>query len=187
MFAIERSSSTVEGIERKTESYACGRKGHWAHDYECTMSPFSLFPKPQTRTARMTTQLHFSSQQRKVTTCFVLDDCGDDSETFANIVDGKASISMEPKTTGHGRTKMNTNRTGTQDSRMERTVVCCAETFYEIIRNKLCHCSRQRACQQTCVPPGFHKMTPEKPKRPLWVGHDLQPRPQFHEETPGER
>ena len=30
---------------------------------------------------------------------------------------------------------------------------------------------------------GSHKMTPEKPKRKLWVGHGLEPRPQFHEET----
>ena len=37
------------------------------------------------------------------------------------------------------------------------------------------------------VPPGSHKMTPEKPKRTLWVGHGLEPRPQFHEKTPRER
>ena len=54
------------------------------------------FPKPQTRTARMTTQLHLSSPLTKVTTCFVLDDCGDDSETFSNMVDGEVSVSMEP-------------------------------------------------------------------------------------------
>ena len=59
------------------------------------MFPFSLFPNPQTRTARMTTRQHLSSQSRKVTTCFVLDDCSDDSETFANMVDGKVSLSME--------------------------------------------------------------------------------------------
>ena len=29
-----------------------------------------------------------------------------------------------------------------------------------------------------------HKMTPEKPKRTLWVVHGLEPRPQFHEKTP---
>ena len=33
-------------------------------------------------------------------------------------------------------------------------------------------------------PPGLHKMTREKPKRALWVGHGLEPRPQFNEETP---
>ena len=43
---------------------------------------------------RLTTQLHLSSQP----TCFVLDDCDDDSETFANIFDGKVSFSMEPTT-----------------------------------------------------------------------------------------
>ena len=31
---------------------------------------------------------------------------------------------------------------------------------------------------------GSHKITPEKPKRALWVGHGLEPRPQFHEKTP---
>ena len=30
---------------------------------------------------------------------------------------------------------------------------------------------------------GSHKMTPEKPKRTLWVLHGLDPRPQFHEKT----
>ena len=44
----------------------------------------------------MTTRQHLSSQPRKVTTCFVLDDCGDDSETFANMVDGEVSFSMKP-------------------------------------------------------------------------------------------
>ena len=60
------------------------------------MSRFSLFPNPQTRTARMTTRQHLSSQSTKATTCFVLDDCDDDSETFANMVDGRVSLSMEP-------------------------------------------------------------------------------------------
>ena len=123
----------LRALREKTECYACGRKGHWAHDYECTISPFSLFPNPQTRTARMTKQLHLFSQPRKVTTCFVLDDCDDDSETFANIFDGKLSFSVElttptspppiafnavdtgvetildvtpQTTTGHGRAKM---------------------------------------------------------------------------------
>ena len=56
------------------------------------------FRIPETRITRTSTQLLLSSQPRKVTTCSVLDDCGDDSETFANIVDGKASFSMEPIT-----------------------------------------------------------------------------------------
>ena len=43
------------------------------------------------------------------------------------------------------------SQAGTQDAKVERTVVCCMELFCEIIRDKLCHCSRQRACQQTCV------------------------------------
>ena len=32
----------------------------------------------------MTTQLHLFRQPRKVRTCFVLDDCSDDSETFGD-------------------------------------------------------------------------------------------------------
>ena len=37
-------------LRERTECYAFGRKGHWTHDYKCTMSPFSLFPKnPDTR------------------------------------------------------------------------------------------------------------------------------------------
>ena len=43
----------------------------------------------------MTTRQHLSSQPRKVTTCFVLDDCGDDSETFANLVNSEVSLSVE--------------------------------------------------------------------------------------------
>ena len=37
------------------------------------------------------------------------------------------------------------------------------------------------------LPPGrrgLHKMTPEKPKRAIWVVHGLKPRPQVHEKTP---
>ena len=30
---------------------------------------------------------------------------------------------------------------------------------------------------------GFHRMTPEKPKRALWVVHGLESRPHFHEKT----
>ena len=52
------------------------------HDYECTVSPFSLCPNSQTRTARMTTRQHLSSQSREVTTCFVLDDCDDDTVKY---------------------------------------------------------------------------------------------------------
>ena len=127
----------------RTESYVCGRKGHWSHDYECTMSQFSLFPEPQTRTARMTTQQRLSSQPKKATKCFVLDDCGDDSETFANRADGKVSFSMEPtKQTSLTPIAFNAidRRVGNildvhtadddgswsneDDSRMERTAVC---------------------------------------------------------------
>ena len=117
------------------------------------MSPLVLFPEPQTRTARMTARQHLSSESMKVTTCFDLDDCYDDDyETFANMVDGEVSLSMETTkqisptpiavnavdigektfltstpqttTTGHGQSEMNTNRTGSTYSRVEHTVVC---------------------------------------------------------------
>ena len=55
-------------------------KGNWAHDRECVQ----FVCKTQTHTARMTTQPHLSSQT-KVTTCFVLNDCSDESETPADI------------------------------------------------------------------------------------------------------
>ena len=32
--------------------------------------------------------------------------------------------------------------------------------------------------------PSQHKMTPEKPKRAIWVGHGLDPEPQFNEKAP---
>ena len=82
---LEDRRQPLREMTAKTECHACGRKGHWAHDRECAVSPSSLSSKTQTRTSRMTTQLHLSSRPKKVTTCFVLNDCGDDSETLANI------------------------------------------------------------------------------------------------------
>ena len=154
-------------LRKRTECYACGRQGHWAHDYECAIFPFSLFPNSQTRTARMTTRQHHSNQSRKVTTCCFLDDCDDDHETFANIVDGEGTdqtdisdtdsfqccrhlsgkiflTSTPQTTTGHGRAKMNANRTRTQDSRMERTAVCCAETFFTRLSETSCVINKGR-------------------------------------------
>ena len=58
--------------------------------------PSVCFRTPPTRTARMTTRPHLSSQPKKVTTCFVLGDFGGDPEIFANIVDGEVSFSTEP-------------------------------------------------------------------------------------------
>ena len=52
-------------------------------------SHLACLQKTQTYTARMTTQLHLSSQPKKVTTCFVLNDCSDDSEVLANIAGQK--------------------------------------------------------------------------------------------------
>ena len=58
------------------------------------MSPSSL-SSSQTHTARMTTQLHLSSQPKKVTRCFVLNDCSDDSETLANITGQNVPLPTE--------------------------------------------------------------------------------------------
>ena len=44
----------------------------------------------------VTTRQHLSSQSRKVTACFVLDDCDDNYVTLANMVDGAVSLSVEP-------------------------------------------------------------------------------------------
>ena len=82
-------------LKAKTECRACGRKGHWAHDRGCAMFPFSLSSKSQTHTARMTTQLHLSNQPKKVTTCCVLNDCSDDSETPANIAGQNVPLPAE--------------------------------------------------------------------------------------------
>ena len=59
------------------------------------MSPSSPSSKTQTRTVRMTTQLHLCSQPKKVTTCFVLNDCSDDSETLANIAGQNVPLPTE--------------------------------------------------------------------------------------------
>ena len=82
-------------LKAKTECRAFGRKGHWAHDRECAMTPSSLSSNTQTHAAHMTTQLHVSSQPKKVTTCFVLSDCSDDSETFANIAGQNVPLPTE--------------------------------------------------------------------------------------------
>ena len=64
-FAIGGSSTTTERTERKNEYRACGRKGLWTNDRECAMSPSSLSSTTQTRTVRMTAQLHPSSQAKE--------------------------------------------------------------------------------------------------------------------------
>ena len=65
--------------------------GHMITNAHCS------FPNHQTRTAaRMTTRQHLSIQSRKGAARFVLDDCDDDYETFANMDDGKVSLSTEP-------------------------------------------------------------------------------------------
>ena len=62
-------------------------QGHWAYDRERAMSPSSSSQKTQIHAARTRTRLHLSSQPNKVATCFVLNDCSDDSGILANIAD----------------------------------------------------------------------------------------------------
>ena len=54
-------------------------------------------------------------------------------------------------TTGHGQAETNTNRIGTQDSRMVHFVVCRAETLYEILQNTSYHRQKQGTHRQTCA------------------------------------
>ena len=72
--SLEVRRQLLKELNAKTECHTDGRRGHWAHDREGAMSPSSLSPKPQTRTARMTTQPHSSRQAEKVATCFILND-----------------------------------------------------------------------------------------------------------------
>ena len=87
----------LKELRESTECYA-GRKGHWAHDYECATFPFNLFPEPpDTRCPCDDTTTSFQPIW-KVTACFVLDDCDANYETFASMVDGEESLSVEPTT-----------------------------------------------------------------------------------------
>ena len=56
--------------------------GHTIANVLCSHSV--CLQKPQTRTARMTTQEGPSGRLKKVMTCFVLDDSGGNFETFVN-------------------------------------------------------------------------------------------------------
>ena len=41
--SLEDSRRRLKGLKAKTESRACGRKGHWANDRECAMSSYSSY------------------------------------------------------------------------------------------------------------------------------------------------
>ena len=84
---LENRRQRTEEVKAKTECDVFGRKGHWAYDRDSAMSPSSSFQKTQTHAARKTTRLHLSSQPKKVATCFVPNDCSDDSGILANIAD----------------------------------------------------------------------------------------------------
>ena len=65
----------VKDLKAKTECRACGRKGHWANDRECTMSSTRSSSQNATRTARMT--VRFKSK-----TCYIFFNDADDPTAF---------------------------------------------------------------------------------------------------------
>ena len=67
--------------------------GHTIANAHCLRPVLS--PKNQAHAARMTTRLHISSQPEKVTTCFVLTDCSDDSGTLADKADQNVLLPKE--------------------------------------------------------------------------------------------
>ena len=125
------------------------------------------------------TQLHPSSKPKKVTTCFVLDDCGDNFDTFVNTAGGKVSFSMESTrqtpSTPTAPIAVDTRRQNVLDVHAtdDDDESWSSEDHHKsgwntrfnggtyrgmlfgvdckIIRGKLCHLSGQETCQQTCV------------------------------------
>ena len=126
-----------------------------------------------------TTQLHPSSKPKKVTTCFVLDDCGDNFDTFVNTAGGKVSFSVESTrqtpSTPIAPIVVDTRRQNILDVHAtdDDDESWSSEDHHKsgwntrfnggtyrgmlfgvdckIIRGKLCHLSGQETCQQTCV------------------------------------
>ena len=93
--SLEDRRRRLSELKAKAEYRACGRKGYWAHDRECAVSPSSSSAQNQTRTARMTTQQHLSDQAKKVGMCFVLNDYSDDPATSAYMVGQNVPLPRE--------------------------------------------------------------------------------------------
>ena len=118
-------------------------------------------------------------KSEKVTACLVLDDCDDNYETLANMVDGEVSLSVEP-TKQTSSTPIAFNAVDTREGNIlnihtandddgpwssgnehksDRNtglkngtfVVCRAETLYEILQNKSYHRQKQGTHRQTCA------------------------------------
>ena len=85
--SLENCRQRMTELQAKTERDSNGRKGR-----EQAMSPSSLSLKTDAHAARMTRRLHVSSRPEKVTTCFVLNDCSDDSGILADIDDQNALL-----------------------------------------------------------------------------------------------
>ena len=84
-----------KNLKAKAECGACGRKGHWANDRECAMSPSSSSTQNQTRTARIATRQHLTNQANQAGACFVLIEYSDDPETSAYMVGQNVPLPKE--------------------------------------------------------------------------------------------
>ena len=93
--SLEGRRRRLRELKAKTECRACGRKGHWAHDRDCAMSPSSSSSQNQIRTARVTTPQHLSNQANQVGMSFVLNDDSDDPDTSAYIVGQNVPLPTE--------------------------------------------------------------------------------------------
>ena len=99
----------------KTESRACGRKGHCADDRECAISSSSSSAQNQTRTARTATRQQLTNQANQAGVCFVLNEYSDDPDTPAYTVgqnvhlpsEGTEQIPLTPTASAAVETKNN--------------------------------------------------------------------------------
>ena len=85
----------MKELKAKTECRACGRKGHWANDRECAMSPSNSSSQNQTRTARMATRQQLTNQANQAGMCFVLNEYSDNPDTSAYMVGQNVPLPTE--------------------------------------------------------------------------------------------
>ena len=124
---LENRRQRTEELKVKTECDVYGRKGHWTYDRERAMSPSSLPPKAQTHAARARTRPHLSSQPEKVATCFVLNDCSDDSGILSDKTD--KNVLLPKESTGQTFLTPTVSTTSTVvDTRTESVSDVCAVT-----------------------------------------------------------
>ena len=92
--ALEDRRRRLKELKAKTECRACGRRGHWACDHTCAMSPPGSSSKLQVYTVRITIQPHLPNRPKKVTSCFVPNDHGK-SETYSDREVSSSTESIE--------------------------------------------------------------------------------------------